>query len=124
MSDVAKLCQQAENTVVGARVGIMDEFVSCMGKAGNAFFLDCRAHEFKCVPIPAEIKLVICNTMVKHDLATGNYNIRRQECEEGCRILAKRDPNVRALRDVSIDQLERYADDLPSVLRKRCTHIV
>jgi galactokinase len=62
--------------------------------------------------------------MVKHDLATGSYNIRRQECEEGVRILAKRDPNIRALRDVSIEQLERYADDLPHVLRKRCTHIV
>jgi galactokinase len=124
MSDVAKLCQQAENTFVGARVGIMDQFVSCMGKAGNAFFLDCRSLEFKFVPIPAEIQLVLCNTMVKHDLATGSYNIRRQECEEGVRILAKRDPNIRALRDVSIEQLERYADDLPPVLRKRCTHIV
>jgi galactokinase len=124
ISDVAKLCQQAENTFVGARVGIMDQFVSCMGRAGNAFFLDCRSLEFKFVPIPAEIQLVICNTMVKHDLATGSYNTRRQECEEGCRILAKRDPTVRALRDVSIDQLERYAEDLAPVLRKRCTHIV
>ena len=124
MSDVAKLCQHAENSFVGARVGIMDQFVSCMGKAGNAFFLDCRSLEFKFVPIPAEIELVICNTMVKHDLATGSYNIRRQECEEGCRILAKRDPKIRALRDVSVDQLERYAGDLPPVLRKRCTHIV
>jgi galactokinase len=124
MSDVAKLCQQAENSFVGARVGIMDQFVSCMGKAGNAFFLDCRSLEFKFVPIPSEIQLVICNTMVKHDLATGSYNTRRQECEEGSRILAKRDPKIRALRDVSIEQLERYADDLPPVLRKRCTHIV
>jgi len=124
MSDVAKLCQQAENTFVGARVGIMDQFVSCMGKAGNAFFLDCRSFEFKFVPIPAAVQLVICNTMVKHDLATGSYNTRRRECEEGCRILAKRDRNIRALRDVSVDQLQRYADDLAPVLRKRCTHIV
>ena len=124
MSDVAKLCQHAENTFVGARVGIMDQFVSCMGKAGNAFFLDCRSLEFKFVPIPAEMQLVICNTMVKHDLATGGYNTRRQECEECVRILARRDPKIRALRDVSIDQLERYADDLDPVLRKRCTHIV
>jgi galactokinase len=124
MPDVAKLCQQAENTFVGARVGIMDQSVSCMGRAGNAFFLDCRSLEFKFVPIPPEIQLVICNTMVKHDLATGSYNTRRQECEEGCMILAKRDPKIRALRDVSIDQLERFATDLSPVLRKRCTHIV
>ncbi len=124
MVDVAKLCQQAENIFVGARVGIMDQFVSCMGKAGNAFFLDCRSLEFEFVPIPAKIQMVICNTMVKHDLAAGSYNIRRQECEEGCRILAKRDPKIRALRDVSIDQLQRYAGDLSAVLRKRCTHII
>ena len=124
MSDVAKLCQQAENTFVGARVGIMDQFVSCMGKAGHAFFLDCRSLEFKFVPVPSEIQLVICNTMVKHNLATGSYNTRRQECEESCRILAKRDPKIRALRDVSVDQLEQYADDLPPLVRKRCTHIV
>jgi galactokinase len=124
MPDVAKLCQQAENTFVGARVGIMDQFVSCMGKAGHAFFLDCRSLAFKFVPVPPEIQLVICNTMVKHDLATGSYNTRRQECEDGCMILAKRDPKIRALRDVSIDQMERYAGDLSPVLRKRCTHIV
>jgi len=124
MPEVAKLCQQAENTFVGARVGIMDQFVSCMGKAGNAFFLDCRSLEFKFVPVPAEIQLVICNTMVKHDLATGSYNTRRQECEQACRILAQRDPKIRALRDVSIEQLERYSGDLPDILRKRCTHIV
>jgi galactokinase len=124
MSDVAKLCQQAENSFVGARVGIMDQFVSCMGKAGNAFFLDCRSLEFKFVPISTEIQLVVCNTLVKHDLAIGSYNTRRRECEQGCRILAKRDPKIRTLRDVSIDHLNRYGEDLPPGLRKRCTHIV
>ncbi len=124
MPELAKLCQQAENTFVGARVGIMDQFVSCMGRAGHAFFLDCRSLEFKFVPVPAEIQLVICNTMVKHDLATGSYNTRRQECEEVCRILARRDPKIRALRDVSIEQLERYSGNLPDILRNRCTHIV
>jgi galactokinase len=124
MPEVARLCQQAENTFVGARVGIMDQFVSCMGKAGSAFFLDCRSLEFKFVPIPAEIQLVICNTMVKHDLATGSYNTRRQECEQACRTLAQRDPKIRSLRDVSSEQLERYSGDLPDVLRKRCTHVV
>ena len=83
LPEVAKLCRQAENSFVGARVGIMDQFVSCMGKAGHAFFLDCRSLDFKLVPIPADLRLVVCNTMVKHDLATGAYNKRREECEEG-----------------------------------------
>ena len=77
LPDVAKLCRRAENEFVGAKVGIMDQFVSCMGKAGHAFFLDCRSLDFKLVPIPAGIRLVVCNTMVKHDLATGAYNTRR-----------------------------------------------
>ena len=84
----------------------MDQFVSCMGKAGHAFFLDCRSLEFKFVPIPSGIRLVVCNTKVKHDLATGAYNTRREECEEGVRYFAKWDPSVHALRDVSVELLE------------------
>ena len=85
LPEVAKLCQLAENTFVGAHVGIMDQFVSCMGKAGHAFLLDCRSLEFQFVPLTPEIELVVCNTMVKHDLAAGEYNTRRTECEEGVR---------------------------------------
>src|SRR5437879_3426574 len=85
LPEVAKLCQEAENSFVGARVGIMDQFVSCMGKAGHAVLLDCRSLEFQAVLIPEGIRLVVCNTMVKHDHATGTYNTRREECEEGVR---------------------------------------
>jgi galactokinase len=121
---VAKLCQQAENIFVGARVGIMDQFVSCMGKAGHAFLLDCRSLEFQFVPLPAAIRLVVCNTMVKHDLATGAYNTRRAECEEAVRYFAKWDPAIRALRDVSVELLNEHSDDLPATIWKRCSHVV
>ena len=124
LPEVAQLCRQAENTFVGARVGIMDQFVSCMGKAGHAFFLDCRSLEFKLVPIPAGLELVVCNTMVKHDLATGAYNTRREECEEGVRAFARWDPSVRALRDVSVDLLDRHEKDIPFTIWKRCSHVV
>jgi galactokinase len=124
LPEVAKLCRQAENSFVGARVGIMDQFVSCMGKAGHAFLLDCRSLDFKFVPIPAGIRLVVCNTMVKHDLATGGYNTRREECEEGVRLFRKWDPAVRALRDVSMELLDRRRDDLPPVIWKRCCHVI
>ena len=124
LPEVAKLCQQAENTFVGARCGIMDQFVSCMGKAGHAFLLDCRSLEFKFVPIPVGIQLVVCNTMVKHDLAAGAYNMRREECEEGALLFANWDPSVHALRDVSVDLLERHAQDLPATISKRCSHVV
>ena len=124
LAEVAKLCQRAENTFVGARVGIMDQFVSCMGKAGHAFFLDCRSLAFKLVPLPPDIRLVVCNTMVKHALASGSYNTRRAECEEGARILARWDPKIRALRDVTGELLERHENDLPVNVYKRCSHIV
>jgi len=122
--DVAKLCQKSENEFVGARVGIMDQFVSCMGKAGHAFFLDCRSLEFKYVPLPAEIRLVICNTMVKHALASGSYNTRREECEEGVKVLSKWDAQVRSLRDVSPTLLDAHTNDLREVVGRRCLHVV
>ena len=124
LPELAKLCQRAENDFVGARVGIMDQFVSCMAKAGHAFFLDCRSLEYKFVPVPTDIQLVICNTMVKHALATGSYNTRRQECEQGVRILSKWDSGIRALRDVPLELLEQHVSDLPPVVYKRCLHVV
>jgi galactokinase len=124
LPEVARICRAAENNFVGAKVGIMDQFVSCMGKAGHAFFLDCRSLEFKFVPIPSGLQFVVCNTMVKHDLATGAYNSRREECEEGVRAFAKWNPAIRALRDVSVDLLDQHANDLPATIWKRCSHVV
>jgi galactokinase len=124
LPEVAQLCRQAENSFVGARVGIMDQFVSCLGKARHALLLDCRSLEFQFVPIPAGIQLVVCNTMTKHDHATGAYNTRRQECEEGVRYFQKWNPAVRALRDVSLELLDQHARDLPATIAKRCSHVV
>jgi galactokinase len=76
------------------------------------------------VPIPAGLQFVVCNTMVKHDLATGAYNTRREECEEGLRAFAKWDSAIRALRDVSIEMLDQHANDLPATIWKRCSHVI
>jgi galactokinase len=122
--EVAKLCRHAENTFIGARVGIMDQFVACLGKAGHALLLDCRSLEFELIPIPDRVRLVVCNTMVKHQHANGEYNQRRKECEEAVRILAKWYPGMRALRDLSIDQLVRHSKDVPQTIYKRCRHVV
>jgi galactokinase len=124
LSEIAKLCRRAENEFVGAHVGIMDQFVSCVGEAGHAVLLDCRSLQFKFVPIPAHIRLVVCNTMVKHNLAAGAYNQRRAECEEGVRDFARWNPAVHALRDVSVQLLEKHAKDLPATIAKRCRHVV
>jgi len=124
LAEVARLCQRSENTFIGARVGIMDQFVSCLGKAGHALLLDCRSLEFELIPIPDRVRMVICNTMVKHQHAHGEYNRRREECEEGVRILAKWYPDIRALRDLSINQLVQHSKDVPEKIFKRCRHVV
>jgi len=124
LSDLAKLCRQAENEFVGARVGIMDQFVSCKGKAGHALLLDCRSLEYKFAPVPAGIQIVVCNTMVKHELASNAYNTRRQQCEEGVRLFARHDPSIRSLRDVSAEMLNKYGNQLPAVVFNRCSHVI
>ncbi len=122
--DLARLCQRCENSFIGARCGIMDQFVSCLGKAGHALLLDCRSLEFELIPIPDRVRLVICNTMVKHQHAGGEYNRRREACEEGVRILTKWHPEIRALRDLSIDQLLGHSEDVPEKIFRRCQHVV
>jgi galactokinase len=122
--EVASLCQRSENDFIGAHVGIMDQFVSCMGKAGQALLLDCRSLAFELIPIPDTVRMVVCNTMVKHQHASGEYNRRRKECEEGVRILTKWDPRIRALRDVSVDQLVERSKDFSEKIYKRCRHVV
>jgi galactokinase len=123
-SEVAQVCQKAENEFVGARVGIMDQFVSCYGRASHALLLDCRTLEHKFVKLPADLQLVICNTMVRHELASGEYNARRAECEEGVRILRIVLPAIRALRDVTLSQLEEHLRILPPKVFARCRHVI
>jgi galactokinase len=121
---LARLCQKAENEYVGARVGIMDQFVSLHGQKDHALLLDCRALSFEALVIPETVKLVISNTMVKHELASSEYNRRRADCEEAVRRLAAVLPGIRALRDVSLEQLERHRDVLTEVIYKRALHII
>jgi galactokinase len=122
--ELAQLCQRAENDFVGARVGIMDQFVSCHGRASHALLLDCRSLEHRFVKLPAHLQFVICNTMVKHELASGEYNARRAECEEGVRILREVFPEILALRDVSIYRLENQRARLSPKVFARCRHVV
>ena len=122
--ELALLCQKAENEFVGAHVGIMDQFISCYGRASQALLLDCRSLEHQFVKLPANLQLVICNTMVKHELASGEYNARRAECEEGVRILRIVLPEIRALRDVTLSQLEAHSQNLPPKVIARCRHVI
>jgi len=121
---VALLCQRAENNYVGAPCGIMDQFVSCCGAADHALLLDCRSLAYRLAPIPKHISLVICNTMVKHSHAGGEYATRRAEVEEGTAILRRHRPEIRLLRDATVEDLEKWGHEMPSNVLKRCRHIV
>jgi galactokinase len=123
-AELAKLCQRAENEFVGARVGIMDQFVSCHGRASHALLLDCRSLEKKLVKLPPEFQLVICNTMVKHEVASSEYNVRRAECEEGVRALRAGLLGIRALRDVTPEQLNNHRAILAPKVFSRCRHVI
>jgi galactokinase len=123
-TQLALLCQKAENEFVGARCGIMDQFVSSHGERGKALLLDCRSLEYRQLPVPDGVALAVCNTMVKHSIAQGEYNQRRAECEAGVRGLSKHLPNARALRDVTLEALEAYGQELPDVVVRRCRHVI
>jgi len=117
--EIAKLCQHAENDFVGVPCGIMDQFVACHGAPAKALMLDCRSLHFRRVPLPAHARIVICNSMVKHSLAGGEYQQRREECAAGARLL-----NVPALRDATAAQLEHHQNELDHVVYRRCRHVI
>lgn len=128
---LAKLCQRAENEYVGMRCGVMDQFASVFGRAGHAVLIDCRSLEHRLVPLQAPgvqqkpaAQIVICNTMVRHHLAGGEYNRRREECEQGARALAQFEPGIATLRDVSKLALLRHEAKLDPTIFRRCRHVV
>jgi galactokinase len=121
---LAKLCQRAENEFVGARVGIMDQFISCLGEEAHCLMIDCRSLQFEKLPIPPTAGLVICNTMVKHEHAGGEYNRRRSECEQAVALLSQYVPDARSLRDISPEQFQQFGANLPEVIRKRARHVI
>ena len=121
---VAKWCQQAENDFVGARCGIMDQYVACFGQPGHAVLLDCWSLESRPIPIPRDLSIVVLNTMVKHSNAAGEYNARRADCEAATAMLSRLVPGIRSLRDVSLEDLRTHAESFPERLLKRARHVV
>jgi galactokinase len=126
--DLVKLAlagQAAEHTYVGTLCGIMDQYITALGREQRALLIDCRSLEFTAVPLELGTAcLLICDTRVKHELSSSAYNERRQQCEEGVAIIARELPGVRALRDVSVSAFEALAPRLPDVIAMRCRHVV
>jgi galactokinase len=123
--DLVRLSQRAENDFVGAKVGIMDMFASMMGKAGHVIKLDCRSLDYAYAPLRMDgIRIVLCDSRVKHSLVTSEYNTRRAECEAGVRFLKTLYPDVNSLRDVTMEMLDKHLRDAQPLIYRRCAYVV
>jgi galactokinase len=122
---MVRLSQKAENVFVGVQCGIMDQFASMFGRRGHVIRLDCQSLDYAYVPFDtAGIRIVLLDTNVKHSLASTEYNTRRQQCEAGVKLIQAHHPEVKSLRDVSLDMLARYVAPVDALVNQRCTFVV
>lgn len=123
--ELALLCQRAENKFVGMNCGIMDQFISMMGKQNHALLLDCRSLEYRQTPLElGNHQIIICQSGVKHNLVESEYNKRRLECEQGVAILAQKHPDIKALRDATLEQAAACKNEMDEIVYRRCCHVI
>jgi len=122
---IVKLSQRAEHNFVGTKCGIMDQFASVMSKKDHVILLDCETLEYEYVPIRIEpYTMLLLNTNVTHDLSTGEYNIRRNQCESGVESIRQKYPEVKSLRNVSLKMMNEFEPVLDPVIYNRCRYVV
>ncbi|MFO8007577.1 MAG: galactokinase [Candidatus Brocadiia bacterium] len=122
---LALLCQKAENEFVGVNCGIMDQFVSVHARAKHALLLDCRSLEHEQLPLDTSaVHVVVCNTMVHHELGSSAYNQRRAACERAAQLLGQEVGGVEQLRDVTPQMLEEHGRVLGELTFRRARHVV
>ena len=123
--DLVKLGQKVENEFVGVNSGIMDQFASVFGKKDHVIKLDCRSLEYEYFPFKMQgIRIVLCDTGVKHSLVTSEYNTRRAQCEAGVKVLQGYYPEIKSLRDVNRARLEQHRMEMEPVVYNRCLYVV
>ncbi|AWX15550.1 galactokinase [Mergibacter septicus] len=121
-TELALIGQKAENQFVGCQCGNMDQLISALGQENHLLMIDCRNLTTKAVPFPPNLAIMVINSNVKHDLVTGEYNSRRQQCEMAAKFF-----NVPALRDVSLDQFlaqEKALMAIDPLVAKRAKHVI
>jgi galactokinase len=124
LDQLARAAQRAEHAFAGTRCGIMDQMIACHGREGAALLLDTRSLACRWVPVAPAVRVVICNTMVRHELASSGYNARRADCEAGVAVLARTASSIRALRDVTLEQLDAARARMPERVHRRCRHVI
>jgi len=121
---VIKLARKAENEFVGVPCGIMDQFISALGRQDHALFLDCRDLVYRHVPLRDTVKIVVCNSGVKRALAQSEYEVRLKQCRQAVAQIASTGLAVKSLRDVELADLETARPALNEILLRRARHIV
>jgi len=122
---LVKLAQKAENEFVGVRCGIMDQFINIHGREKKVLKLDCRSLTCDYFPFEREdLRLVVSDTLVRRELAGSEYNVRRRQCEDGVNLLKRFQPDVRTLRDVTLELLQAHQTELDPVVFRRCDYVV
>jgi galactokinase len=117
--------QEAEHTYVGTMSGIMDQFIAALARAGHALLIDCRTLAATHIPLDTtDVAVVICDSRVKHELSSSEYNTRRAECERGVELLQAALPGITQLRDVSVADFAQHEARVPEPIRRRCRHVV
>ena len=123
--EIVKLAQKAENDFVGSNCGIMDQFSSVMSRKGHIILLDCRSLEAEFIPANFKnCKLLLLNTNVSHNLADSDYNSRREECEAAVKIIQKTRPDVRSVRDLDFELLDKFKEQLKGKMYDRCLYVL
>jgi galactokinase len=122
---LARVAQRAENVHVGVQCGLMDQFASSFGAEGAALLLDCRSLAYRALPLSlADAALVVCHSGSSRRLDGSAYNERRAQCDAAVAVIARRHPDVRTLRDVTIEMIDDAGGDLEPVLARRARHVV
>ena len=119
-----KLSRRTENEFVGVPCGIMDQFISALGRRDHALFLDCRDLTYRHVPLRSDVKIVVCNSGVKRALAQSEYEVRLKQCREAVAKIAATGRNVKSLRDVTSSDLAAARGAMDSLLWRRAHHVV
>lgn len=123
--ELAKVGQMTEHNYVGVKCGIMDQFASLLGQKGKVIKLDCRTLEYELIPFdPTGCKVVLIDSMVKHSLASSEYNVRRSQCEAGVAVVAKHEPGIDSLRDVTMEMLDKYKNEMEPISYQRCAYVI
>jgi galactokinase len=121
---LAQLGQQTEHQFAGVNSGIMDQMISALGQANHALLIDCRSYDYRPIRMPSGVRIVVCDSKVSRELAGSAYNERRAQCEAAVATLQSVLPEIKALRDVSPEQLEQHQELLSPLVYRRARHVV